>query len=261
METKTPINKFWVLSDGWTSAPGAIALSGGKWFSNVKFYATAFLLEHPSKGLILIDTGYSSRVKEMHGLCPMIYRAIVPVHLTAPDGIAGCIKGLGFAPEDVAHVVLTHLHPDHIGSLRDFKNAKIHLHSEGIKLLREERRLIRNIVFKELLPDDFWMRVSPIQEDVLGDNSLWAIDLPGHAIGQVGIIFQRSNQKVFLPSDACWLSQSYRNNILPHGITNIIHDTEAYQASLHRVHNMAIAFPDMLILPSHCTKTASLICK
>ena len=37
----------------------------------------------------------------------------------APDGIKSALSAAGYAPEDITHVVITHMHGDHIGGLAD----------------------------------------------------------------------------------------------------------------------------------------------
>lgn len=40
------------------------------------------------------------------------------------------LRELGFAPEDVTDVVVTHMHWDHLGNLEKFPNAMIHVHKD-----------------------------------------------------------------------------------------------------------------------------------
>jgi glyoxylase-like metal-dependent hydrolase (beta-lactamase superfamily II) len=37
------------------------------------------------------------------------------------------VQRLGYKPEDVKHVVITHMHLDHAGGLADFPHADIHI--------------------------------------------------------------------------------------------------------------------------------------
>jgi glyoxylase-like metal-dependent hydrolase (beta-lactamase superfamily II) len=45
---------------------------------------------------------------------------------------AQALQQLGFAPEQVTDLVLTHMHWDHLGNLDKFPNARIHLHASEI---------------------------------------------------------------------------------------------------------------------------------
>ncbi|MEP3055512.1 N-acyl homoserine lactonase family protein [Ascidiaceihabitans sp.] len=63
---------------------------------------------------ILVDTGYDNTEAASRGR-PI---RLDPVAALAPFGIA---------PEDITHVIVTHLHYDHAGGLHLFPNAKLHL--------------------------------------------------------------------------------------------------------------------------------------
>ena len=62
------------------------------------------------KDVILVDTGIGNRLSERE------------VQIYSPEPADRLVKGLGalgFAPQDVTHVVLSHLHFDHVGGLID----------------------------------------------------------------------------------------------------------------------------------------------
>jgi glyoxylase-like metal-dependent hydrolase (beta-lactamase superfamily II) len=42
------------------------------------------------------------------------------------------VIGLGYQPQDVRHIVLTHLDLDHVGGLRDFPHAEVHVYAEEL---------------------------------------------------------------------------------------------------------------------------------
>ena len=89
--------------------------------------------------VILVDTGYPESV---------------PVEL--PDenstaftgklisGYTEAFKALGYKPEQVTKILLTHKHADHSGSIKDFPNAKIYVNAD--ELGAEELKGVENIV-------------------------------------------------------------------------------------------------------------------
>lgn len=89
---------------------------------------------------------------------------------------------------------------------------------------------------------------------MFGDGSIIAVDLDGHATGQVGVFVNTQERgEVFLCADACWTSESYRSNQLPHPITSLIFDDwNAYADSLGKVAALHRRRPELPILPSHC---------
>ncbi len=78
----------------------------------------AFLIEGGADGPLLIDTGMrdAERAMTAHGLGP---------HKIGPDQtIPAQLARLGYAPEDIRQVHLTHLHYDHAGGCRLLPNAR-----------------------------------------------------------------------------------------------------------------------------------------
>ncbi len=44
------------------------------------------------------------------------------------------VKALGYSPDDVRHLLLTHLDRDHAGGIPDFPNAKVHVHRRELDM-------------------------------------------------------------------------------------------------------------------------------
>lgn len=66
--------------------------------------------------IILVDTGYDEAEASRRDR-PIIREP------------AAALAGIGIAAEDVTNLIVTHLHYDHAGGLKQFPNAKIHLQS------------------------------------------------------------------------------------------------------------------------------------
>lgn len=93
----------------------------------VHLVAHCLLIESP-EGLILVDTGFGLQdvLKPWSRLNPFS-RFLLRPELLAQETAYHQITQLGLRPEDVSHIVLTHLDFDHAGGLDDFPNAQVHL--------------------------------------------------------------------------------------------------------------------------------------
>jgi glyoxylase-like metal-dependent hydrolase (beta-lactamase superfamily II) len=74
--------------------------------NNMCDWAMRSLLIENGKQLILIDTGIGDKQSE---------KFFSHYHLSGTDSLTGNLNRLGFAPEDITDVFLTHLHFDHCG--------------------------------------------------------------------------------------------------------------------------------------------------
>jgi len=86
------------------------------------------LLIESDQGLILVDTGFGTRdVADPHHRLSEFFLHMNQIQLRPEETALAQVKRLGFKPEDVRHIVVTHLDFDHAGGLEDFPNATVHL--------------------------------------------------------------------------------------------------------------------------------------
>ncbi len=150
-------------------------------------------------GLAVLDTGFPGRTPK----------------------ILDAVKAIGKTPVDVRHLLLTHCHPDHIGSaaaLQRATGATVWAHPldapriEAGMTMREPMCAspgLRNRIMVRLLSGKV-TTVEPIKVDRLiedGDSldfapDLLAIHIPGHCHGQLAFLWRR-NGGVLFPADAC----------------------------------------------------------
>jgi glyoxylase-like metal-dependent hydrolase (beta-lactamase superfamily II) len=266
--------KLTLMSDGWCEQLEHIAISGGK-FQNIRFSSMFALIEHPTLGPILFDTGYTQRFfAETERFPARLYRMVTPVQLLASGGAVTQLQARGIRPEAVKHIIISHFHADHVGGLCDFPNAQFHCSQVGFAAVEKLRgwRALRQAFLRGLLPSDFVQRAAFVEDapvkslsasykpfldgfDLFGDGSVLAIPLPGHATGQIGIIFNAAGgQEYLLAADACWLSRQYRDALMPHGVVRLLVDWSAYRDTLKQLHHLHQNHPSLRILPTHCAE-------
>jgi glyoxylase-like metal-dependent hydrolase (beta-lactamase superfamily II) len=97
------------------------------------------LLVETDHGLVLVDTGLG--LHDYASPAPMV-RAFSAVLGAAHDPEQTAVRQLarlGYRPEDIRHIVLTHLHFDHAGGLPDFQHAHVHVHRREYTALQQPR--------------------------------------------------------------------------------------------------------------------------
>ncbi|RAV01958.1 MBL fold metallo-hydrolase [Paenibacillus sp. YN15] len=260
-----------LLAAGYCRHPEFFTLRGGSWKA-VPFPAGFALIRHPDHGYILFDTGYSRRfVEETRRLPQLLYRMITPVTFREEDSAVSQLKRMGIAAEEIGYVVLSHFHADHTAGLRDFPHARFIYKREAYAAVRKLGPLaaVKAGYLSGLLPEDFEARSSfmedakpyPLPEafpfaggyDLFGDGSLVAVDLPGHAAGQTGLLLRTGHGEYFLCADAVWSSRAFRENRKPHAAARIIMaNAGEYEDSFRRLVRLHEEFPQLRIIPSHC---------
>ncbi|MDP9100731.1 MAG: MBL fold metallo-hydrolase [Actinomycetota bacterium] len=121
------------------------------------------------------------------------------------DLVVQALAGLGVGPEDLATIVVTHIHLDHAGGVGDlaaaFPRAQIVVHERGARHLVDPARLVSSArqvygplldsLFGELLPSAP-ERITAVGDtgtvDLGGGRTLSTLHSPGHASHHVGLV-------------------------------------------------------------------------
>lgn len=257
-----------LLAAGFCTAPEAAAVAGGRWRAR-RFPGGFALVEGHDAGPVLFDTGYAPRFDEATRPFPYrLYRWTTPATIRPDETAAAQLAARGIAAESVRHVVLSHLHADHVAGLRDFPNAAFHALPEAIGSARglHGLRAVRAAFLPSLLPDDFFERGAPVERrarldlgpfhdgfDLFGDGQLLGVPLPGHAPGQMGLFLTPENgPPTLLAADAAWTTAAIRDNAPPPALgMRIQHDAAATRETLWRLHRLSHVRPDIRIVLSH----------
>jgi glyoxylase-like metal-dependent hydrolase (beta-lactamase superfamily II) len=249
----------------------------------VRFYALFGLLKHPKKGYILFDTGYANHYFELTRQFPYrLYALLAPVMLQPEQTALRQLERLGIRVDEVTHIIVSHFHADHIGGLRDFAHAKMLCFRAAYDDVKYKRGLVavKKGFLPNLLPDDFSAKCHFILDEdfidlpkdyapfargvnLLGDESIWAVKLEGHAKGQMGLFVKAANEEFFLIADAAWHSRALREGILPSKATQLfIASWHDYVETFKNIEAFHQRRPDVTIVPSHCGEVyEKFICK
>jgi glyoxylase-like metal-dependent hydrolase (beta-lactamase superfamily II) len=207
--------RVWVFSAGTIDASSRLMLGRGPLTRGYTVSLTCVLLERP-EGLVLVDTGWGSPTASAPGDYPgwLFEVTAGKPRITVEETAAGRLRALGFRPEDVTDVVLTHLDIDHVGGLVDLPNARVHV-SRAEHVARFERRQpFRSWIHDSSKAFAHAPRFSlarlvdhedlgfPRSADLFGDGSVTLLDAQGHTPGHCAVAVRAGGKTLVHAGDA-----------------------------------------------------------
>jgi len=252
---------FWIIPVARISSWDYMVRKGGS-LNRRQLGAYAYLVRHPVRGNILIDLGYPEVTAENPGEYPGFPASwLMKIRMGKQDHVAEKIGRLGLRPEDIALVLLTHLHVDHMGDIRAFPSSRLLVHrAEWEEALRKGPSAgFRPDYLQGLSPETFVFPENapygPFDRslDILGDGSVVAVPTPGHTGGHVSYFIHTGDRSFFLTGDAAWVAENYqqpaRKGWMAH--TFVESDKQAQQDTLDRLHRLYLDRGGLLMVPGH----------
>ena len=180
-----------------------------------------FLIEH-EKGMVLFDTGNALEVArdKIKHWGEEILAAYDPV-MTEDEYVVNQLAKIGVKPEEITHVIFSHLHLDHAGGCGEFPNAiyfvqRSELQYAYVPDFYQASAYIRADFDK---PHLNWYLLEGHQEDfydVFGDGKVQIVFTPGHSPGHQSLLLHLRNWgPTLLTGDSVYLEEILDKDILP----------------------------------------------
>jgi glyoxylase-like metal-dependent hydrolase (beta-lactamase superfamily II) len=147
---------------------------------------------------------------------------------------------LGYKPEQVTKILITHKHPDHTGVIANFPNAKVYISPEDADAMKlpEGGNIVRS-EYKESYKN--FPRAEKVAEGV------WFIEAKGHTKGNSIIIAEQDGLYYMFHGDVTYCDAALKANKL----SIVFEDKDAARETLDRVREFIQQNPTVY-LSTHC---------
>ena len=199
----------------------------GKYHGRVYEAALKPLLIIDGSERILVDTGI--------GKLPESYKRFYKTTQTQEHALDVQLRKHGLEPKDITIVINTHLHFDHCGGNRSFKNAKFYVQAEELQYAYSPDRFQKNAYLREYFEDlDFI--------EVKGDHKLTEditlISTPGHSPGHQSVM-AKNKKKVYV---YCGDAAPLKENLAALNIPGVLYRADDALRSIEKLRSLDAVF-------------------
>ena len=258
-ETTVPFGQFYGGLEGWV---GAAALWRGGLQRDPSWVPVLVVaIEHPKAGVVLVDTGLSEAQTHAFshysvfdgGLNAGIWRDSEN-RIAAAGDLVSQLQARGIEAGDVRHVVLTHLHEDHVGELGRFPNATVHvsdLEWDDRARVSYEPSLDPIQYLDPFAYDSGAFGPFEASKDLLGDGTIVLLPTPGHTLGHVSVLVVLGDHHALVSGDAVYTLR----HLDPDAVASFNYFGEdglhTYQDSVRRLVALEHVVPELVVIPAH----------
>ena len=208
----------------------------------------AWLIDHPAEGLLLVDAG------ETHTAADLPFAAF---DVAREDELDHQLRAAGHAPDEVARVILTHVHGDHVDGLPHVPAARVHASAREIALIATPSARLTRRLTKQPLPDPFppleplaldgpAVGTFPASTPLTADGRVIAVPAPGHTPGHLAVLVVQPDHHVLLIGDAAYDLPQLRDL----DVDGVSPRASVAKDTMKRILRHAAGHPT-IVLPSH----------
>jgi N-acyl homoserine lactone hydrolase len=203
---------------------------------SIEFSSTCWLIRRGTEWL-LWDTGVpQSTLNDPKGWSTLPKLIVYHLDKTLTDQLAA----IGLKPIDIAYVVLSHTHGDHIGNVGLFPDSTVLMQRTEYAWISSADGPNDNVnqlkaLARELLGTPKHLRLLEGDTDVFGDGSVTLVSTPGHTPGSQSLLVHLKNSGfIILSGDVVHLEENFEKNTVP----SLNTDKAASIASMDRIRRM-----------------------
>lgn len=217
------------------------------------------LIETDADGLVLVDTGLGTAdLQHPDRSLGADWVAYTRPALDPEESALRQVVRLGYAPQDVRHIVLSHLHRDHTGGLPDFPRATVHVHPDEYRAVTDSAAAHHQASLDRFMPahrahDPLltpasadepaeWFGFPGVTRPQGLSCELVLVPLPGHSAGHAGVAVRADDGRWLLHAGDAYMyhGEIERTPLLSHPVLDPIQqgaqtDPSARIATLDRL--------------------------
>jgi glyoxylase-like metal-dependent hydrolase (beta-lactamase superfamily II) len=217
-----------------------------------------FLVEHPTAGRVLVDTGFHASVQD--GARSSLGRRqawVLPARQASGESAPEHLRALGIEPDEIATIVMTHLHNDHASGAIQFPGATFVVDAvewaaackggfaEGYRHAHFDQPFDwRTVDYAAAQPHATFERTL----DLFGDGSIRLLSTPGHTRGHQSILLKLADRELLLTADAAYTRRAIAEDVLP---IFVFGGEDRYLHSLAAIRDYATQQPEAVVICGH----------
>jgi N-acyl homoserine lactone hydrolase len=243
-------------------------LSSRRWLTERPI--NVYVIEHTG-GVVVFDTGQDrASVTDPcyfpDGPVGVVYRRLARFHIDEDETLTAGLARLGYRTADVTTAVISHLHQDHIGGVRELAHADLLVSQDEWRSLHQPMAEARGLLRRHIeVPDLKWTPVDfrPVDDvrpfttghDLFGDGSLVILPTPGHTPGSMSLLVRRPDgPSLLLVGDL-----TYDVHAFERGVPGGVGSRRLLRRTRDRVLALRAANPGMQVLAAHDPAAAPLL--